>query len=93
MQAFELGCCERLASSVEESVHSFRFQVTTHARITFFYLELMWISRYATGFFLDFLEGSDGTAGRWDVASYTPRELRLSFIFSVSAPRDNTPRQ
>jgi hypothetical protein len=47
----------------------------------FFYLELVWISRYLTGFFLEFLEGSDGTAGRWDVASYTPRELRLSFIF------------
>jgi hypothetical protein len=52
------------------------------------YLELVWISRYATGFFLDFLEGSDGTAGIWDVVSYTPRELRLSFVFSVSAPRD-----
>ena len=44
----------------------------------FFYLELVWISRYLTGFFLDFLEGSDGTAGIWDVASYTPRELRLT---------------
>ena len=93
MQAFELGCYERLASSVEDSVHFFRFQVTTHARITLFCLELGWISRYLTGFFLESLEGSDGTAGTWDVASYTPRESRLLFIFSGVSDSRHTPRQ
>ena len=58
MQAFELGCCERLASRVEDSIHFFRFQVTTDARITFFYLELVWISRYLTGFFWNFLKAA-----------------------------------